>query len=360
MFASPALVRQVARRSPRIRALPVAIQRRIYASAGDVTGAGDYAVTGAPSGLNMRSAASSGAQSVGMLQNGDVVQSDGTVDNGYAYCRFVGTSGMQDGWVSVMYLAPTSAPAGSPAPAGPDLSAGTYKVKTVDGKGVNFREAPSTDAVIMGGLPDGSTFEATGENMNFFSHGAADGKMGWVASIYLVPATAAQGSGALELSAADTLQLRTILAAWSHATSGAPAYGLATDMATTPAADVRQAQVVAAFQQWHGGLRTDGVVDVPTQNAVLGWAQNAVVGAAGGGPNPLGLPQLPAGGGVTPGPAPSPGPKQTPDGTPIQPVSTSSGPSGGPSDATPLLLVGGAVVAGLLLLEQKKKKKGKR
>ena len=346
MFAPPALVANLAARSPRIRALPMATQRQIAASCGDVNAAGDYVVTGAPSGVMMHTAASRLAASLGTLSDGDVVIASGAVDNGFAYVRVIGTTGTQDGWVSQVYLAPTTLQAGSPAPAGADLAPGDYAVRTSGGTGVTFREAPSTDAVPIRNLPDRTVVTATGENVNFFAQVSTGGVTGWAAAVYLVPVSSAPGVGGLELTPADVLQLRTILTAWSHATPGAPAYGLPTDLVASAAAAARQEQIVTAFQQWHGGLRTDGVVDAPTQAAVLGWAQNAVAGGPppGGipidhpGPNqppPVQLPPLPP----PPGPAPPPAKAKPPGGIPI------------------VLIVGGAVVGGLLLLEQKKKKK---
>jgi hypothetical protein len=345
MFAPPALVANLAARSPRIRALPMATQRQIAASCGDVNAAGDYVVTGAPSGVMMHTAASTSAASLGTLNDGDVVIASGAVDNGFAYVRVIGTTGTQDGWVSQVYLAPTTLQAGSPAPAGADLAPGDYAVRTSGGTGVTFREAPSTDAVPIRNLPDRTVVTATGENVNFFAQVSEGGVTGWAAAVYLVPVSSAPGVGGLDLTPADALQLRTILAAWSHATPGAPAYGLPTDLASSAAADARQAQAVMAFQSWHGAMRTDGVVDQPTQAAILGWAQNAVAGGPPPGPGqvtrdfpptPPPLPPLPPPPGPTPGPAPAPA---KPGGIPI------------------VLIVGGALVGGLLLLEQKKKKK---
>ena len=280
-FGSPALVREVARRSPRIQALPVATQRQI------VTACGSLALVATPS-------------------------TPGT---------------------------------------GTDVTAGVYLItNTPNGQGAPLRSAASTSAAALDTIPEGAAVIATGENDNFFARVQAPGagaSMGWISTMFLTPqSTVTTAAGGLVLTAPEVLQLRTLLAAWSHQQGGN--YGVnAGDFDQSAAADGAQAIVVAQFQRWRGGLRTDGVVDSPTQVAVLSWAQDAVVGV------------------VTPGgPVQTPGGQRLPvppAGTPGAPTGTPGAPSPPPASSFPVVpvVIAAVVLGALLLQEQKKKKRGK-
>jgi len=299
MFAPPSLVASLALLSPQVRALPEAVRRRI-AQAGDVPGPGRYRVVGVTTVLNVRDAASTAARINATVKNGALGTSDGTVDNGFAYIIY--DTG-ESGWSSVQYLAPeglapvAAAPAAAPggaAPQGPDLVPGEYVVATAQDP-LNLRASPSTAAAVVFALPKGAHVIASGLNQNYFAQVQHEGiHTGWAASHYLVPASQAVLGGGLVLSGADLLQLRTMLAAWASATAGAPAYGSASDLAMTTAAAGRQAEVLAAFQVWNNSnrgtaLRTDGVVDQASRDALIAWGAAAVGIATPTGPAaPLG------------------------------------------------------------------------
>jgi len=276
MFAPAGLVREVARRSPRIQRLPVATQRQIARSYG--AGAATMATS---------------------LTTG----------------------------------------------AGPDVAAGNYVVSgTPNGAGAPLYSAASNASAPVDTIPEGGTVAATGENDNFFarvSPAGAASVTGWISVLYLTPTLPAGVlvAGALALTFAEKLQLRTMLAAWSHATPGAPVYGVVSDdFAQTALADGRQATEVAAFQKWRGGLRQDGVVDDATRAAITAWAQGALAntppGAVPGAANP---PTPPAGQGNEP-----PAGYVTPN---------------PPSSGAGWALAAAAALLALLLLEQKKKGK---
>jgi uncharacterized protein YgiM (DUF1202 family) len=353
MFAPPSLVASLALMSPQLRALPDAMRRRL-AQAGDVPGPGRYVVTGAPSGLNVRVSGSTSAQSLGTVPNGSVGTSDGTVDNGFAYMQW---DNGKSGWSSVAYLAPeANAPvaavpaavsvAPAPAPMGPDLTPGSYVVNTATDP-LNLRASPSTAAPVVGTIPRGATVQASGMNQNYFAQVQYEGKTGWAAAAFLTPSGAVvqTAGGGLILSTADLLQLRAMLAAWSNATAGAPSYGSVSDLALTDPAMARQAEVLAAFQKWSNAnkgtnLRTDGIVDGATRDALVSWGAQAV-GAAPADPA-SGAPTLP----------------------PAQPIATDGGGGGGGPSTTQAAAGGVAMLLGLgllavfFLVEEKKKRRG--
>lgn len=296
-FAPPSLVATLLVLSPKLASLPAATKRAI-SEAGDVPGPGRYRVVGAPSGLNVRASGSTNAPIVATVLNGSTGTSDGTIDNGFAFVQY--DSG-PSGWSSVGYLAPEAQPApsaGGGAPTHPDLPPGTYVVATQSDP-LNLRSSPSTaGANIIGSIPKGAKVKASGMNQNYFAQVEYNGQIGWAASAYLVleSSIVQSQSGELVLSAADLLQLRTMLAAWANATQGAPSYGAPSDMALDAAAMARQGEVLAAFQKWSNAnkgtaLRTDGIVDQATRDALIAWSGAAVAGATPAGPT--GLPTLP-------------------------------------------------------------------
>jgi len=224
------------------------------------------------------------------------------------------------------------------SPAGTDVPAGNYLVtNTPNGAGAPLLASATNAAAAVDTVPEGGMVAATGENSNFFARVSPSGAAsvtGWISVMYLTPALPA----GFVLTFAEKLQLRTILAAWSHATAGAPVYGVnSADFAQTALADGRQATIVAAFQRWRGGLRTDGIVDPATQAAITGWAQQALTGQAN----------------TPPGAIPGPNPPAPPGGLSLNEPPAGSAPSSG-AGAGFALAVGAALLA-LLLLEQKKK-----
>jgi hypothetical protein len=255
--------------------------------------------------------------------------------------------------IAATYGAGATAVATSTSPgSGTDVTAGLYLISNPPSGGAPLLASASNGSAALAYLPEGAGVQATGENANFFARvttGVAS-QSGWVSVMYLTPApaTGAGSSGGLTLTFAEKLQLRTILAAWSQATSGVPVYGVNSgDFAQTALADGTQAMIVAAFQRWRGGLRTDGVVDDATRAAITGWAQQALTGA----PNPNQLPAFPVPG--LPGAPPAIPGAPTPLALSEPPAEPSSG------GAAPVLLLGAAALLGLLLLEQKKKGKRK-
>jgi len=292
MFAPPALVSAALAMSPKLRDLPAATRRRIL-EAGAAAGPGWYRVVGVTSVLNVRDVASLQGRVNGTVKNGELGLSDGTEDNGYIFVQF--DSG-PIGWASAAYLAPdgaavpvpvaTAPSGGGAAPAGSDLTPGEYVVATqVDP--LNLRASPSTAAAIVATMPKGDHVIASGMNANNFAQVQHGQHTGWAASAYLVPASqvVATAGGDLVLTGADLLQLRALLAAWSHGTTGAPEYGSAADLELTAPAMARQGEVLAAFQSWwnanrNGNLRTDGIVDAATRDALTAWGAQAVGGGA--------------------------------------------------------------------------------
>jgi len=303
MFAPPSLVAALVAVSPQLQALPAGTRRRI-AEAGDVDGPGRYVVVGAPSGLNVRDSGSTSAHVNATVPNGSIGSSPGLVDNGFTYVQW---DNGKSGWSSVTYLAPEGqAPApvavakgpatASPAPQGPDLAPGDYVV-TTQTTDLNLRASPSTGAAVLRSIPKGEHVQASGLNQNYFAQVQYMGTVGWAAAAYLTPASKVvqTAGGDLVLSAADLLQLRAMLAAWSNATAGAPSYGAPSDLELTGAAAARQALALSAFQQWNNSnrgtnLRTDGVVDAATRDALVAWSAQAVGQAPMG---PAGAPELP-------------------------------------------------------------------
>lgn len=354
MLSSPSLVAALAVASPQIRSLPLSVQRQI-AQAGDVAGPGRYVVTGAPHGLNVRPSASLSNTPVAVVPEGSIGTSDGTTDNGFAYVQWdTGPAG----WSSVAYLAPegaatvtTSNDSPVSAPSAAELPAGSYVVVT-ETDPLNLRASPAiADGNVLATIPKGATVTATGKNQNYFAEVTYQGIKGWAAAKYLTPASSIQqsGDGVLLLTKADVVQLRTILAAWANATTGAPAYGTPDDFADTAAATQRQQDEVAAFQKWSNAnrgtsLRTDGFVDAETRAALNAWGTDAIATAASGGPSPTGLPTLP------------PANPVVTDGADGTPVAVSDKPSGssGASSLLPILLLGGAAL--FFVLEEKKRR----
>lgn len=347
MFAPPSLVATLVTLSPTLRDLPKGTRQAI-AEAGDVPGPGRYRVVGAPSGLNVRESGSTNAKILATVPNGTLGTSDGTIDNGFAFVQYDTGPG---GWSSVAYLAPEAqAPvsAGGGAPNASDLPAGTYIVTTQTDP-LNIRSQPSTQASIVGTIPKGAAVKVTGVNQNFFAAVDYQGKLGWAAAAYLSPESSIVqgGDGGLILSGADLLQLRAMLVAWANATQGAPSYGSAADLELTQAAMNRQGVVLAAFQNWSNNtkgtlLRTDGIVDQPTRDALVQWSGAAVAAAdPAGGP---GLPTLPVN---TPAPGAPPAPPPEAQGAPVAEQASKAG----------LFAVLAIGLAAFLLLEEKKKKR---
>src|SRR5271166_1475799 len=122
-FGSPALVREVARRSSRIRALPVATQRQIHQACGSLalvatpstpgTGtdltAGTYLVTNTPNGAGapLRGNPSTSAAPLDMIPEGAAVIATGENNNFFAKVAAPG-AGASTGWISTMFLTPQS------------------------------------------------------------------------------------------------------------------------------------------------------------------------------------------------------------------------------------------------------------
>ena len=315
MFAPPALVSSLALLSPQLQSLPEGTKRRI-AQSGDVSGPGRYVVVGVSSVLNVRDAGNTSARVNGTLKNGELVTSDGTLDNGFA---FIQADSGPIGWASVAYLAPegnatvtqVSAVQSTSAPAGPELVPGEYVVTLSSGY-LNLRSAPSTNAAPVGQLQNGAHVTASGANQNNFAQVKdGQGNVGWASTHYLVPVgqSVQTAGGDLVLTGADLVQLRTMLAAWANATPNAPPYGTASDLELTSAAAAHQAQVLSAFQAWSNAnrstnLRTDGIVDAATRDALVNWGAQAV-GAAP--TSPTGVPELPPSQTVSTDPVPADG-----------------------------------------------------
>lgn len=340
-FAPPALVDSLALLSPALRRMPLAVHRRII-DAGDVPGPGRYRVTGITSALNVRASASLNAAVVATVKNGELGTSDGTVDNGFAFIQF--DSG-PSGWSSVAFLAPEASAAvtsgGASAPKAPDLAAGAYAAKVDDW--LNLRSGPTTTASVIGKILPGEIVQASGLNDNYFAQvKTKDGIVGWAAAGYLVPATQAIAGGDLVLTGSDLIQLRTMLTAWAHATK-ATDYGTPDDLLFDAAAMSRQTQAVEAFQKWNNSnkgtaLRTDGIVDQATRDALVAWSQGAVAGSPAVAPTDPALPP----------------PEPTGDGAPSIVETVPAGKAAG-AGAIVLLLVAG--LGAFLVLEEKKRKR---
>lgn len=349
MFAPPALVAALAISSPQVRALPLGLQRRI-ADAGDVAGPGRVVVSGAPHGLNVRPGPSLSNTPIALVHEGDVGTTDGTVDSGFAYVQW--DSG-PSGWSSVAYLAPDGQGSDTPvsAPTAAELEPGRYVVVTLTDD-LNLRASPAiADGNVLATIPKGAEVQASGKNQNYFAEVTYNNVTGWAAAKYLAPVSSIQqgGDGVLILSFADATQLRTMLAAWSNATSGAPAYGTPSDFENSAAATARQQAEVAAFQQWSNAhrnttLRTDGFVDAATRTAILAWSTDALAGAASTPASPTGLPELPP---VNP---------VVTDGEDGGVVPVSDTASSSSSSAGPLIAIAAAAVAYFLVVEEKKKR----
>ena len=315
--------------------------QRAILDTGDVPGPGRYRVT-ATSGLNVHDAPSLASHVNATVPNGALGTSDGTVDNGFAYLKFDNGA---SGWASVVYLAPelttaimTSSATSGTAPPGPELSAGFYAAKVSDW--LNLRSAPSMNATAIGKILPGEVVEASGANQNFFAEvKTKDGQIGWASTAYLVPAGEAAQSADLILTASDLVQLRTMLAAWAGATKVID-YGAPSDLALDAPAMARQNAAVEAFQKWWnatkgGSLRTDGVVDKATRDALVQWSQGALAGAP-----------------------PATATATTDNATPTSdPALVTTTPAKATSAAAPLLLLGVAALGLFIVLEEKKKRK---
>lgn len=352
-FAPPVLVAQIALRSPQIRSLPLGLQRAIQES-GDVAGPGRYVVTGTHgTGVNIRQSASVSAKAIGLAKEGASGTTDGTVDNGFAYVTW---DNGDEGWSSVLYLAPeasggiVSGGGGAPqsAPVGPEIPAGAYVVTTaVDD--LNLRSQPViAQGNVLATIPKGAVVQATGENQNYFAKVIYNGVTGWASTSFLTAQGGVQqggSGGVLILSAADTLQLRTLLAAWANATPNVPQYGSPANFLMNEDASRAQEDEVYAFQKWNNAtkgtsLRTDGVVDQATRAAITNWATNAAGAPV---PSPAGLPP------ITPA-----NPIATDPLSPEQ-VSVDQTPSSGSS--LPLGALGALAIGLFFVLEEKKKRK---
>jgi SH3-like domain-containing protein len=160
----------------------------------------DWKVTGTEgAGARLREGPSLQAETKSTLDDGTVVDPVGgpVVNDGISWSQ-VRTKTGDLGWIADSLLQPpagsglaASPPAATQAStAAPSTASGSYRIGGTDGLGVNFREAPGTDAAIIGSLAEGAVVEALEETRTVgdltWRKIRANGREGWVVTAALV------------------------------------------------------------------------------------------------------------------------------------------------------------------------------
>ncbi len=159
---------------------------------------GLYAVgddTPAHAGVVLRSSASSSAEKLATLAEGDVVYYDGgATKNGYAPVRWQsGTGAYVSGWVMYRFLVyyaegtlPEPSDSAPPDSAFPD-GAGTAHVayNTPDHYGVRMRSGPSSSSDDLGILPEGTPVSVLGNVSGEYTQISCAYGTGWILSKYI-------------------------------------------------------------------------------------------------------------------------------------------------------------------------------
>jgi len=247
----------------------VPVQGSPPAAAGQHAPPGRYQVTG--DGVRLRENPSTVDGAILASYNrGATLTADGTNSNGFAR---VAMDDGRSGWMSTAYLGPI----GQAAVAQPSPVAG----------------GENTVSAGVGTGPLAGAYSPPGGGLSgSFTPPAASG------GTFTPPVLPPSGGPVVEPPVIDpnkvatlptaTLQARTILAAWDRKV-GKGDYGKPSDFEATPEANDRQRSALARFQTaWGRGLRTDGILDGATYDALVKWAaeldaQSATTGGASGG-----------------------------------------------------------------------------
>lgn len=325
---SPALVSAVASTSPRIKNAPLAVQRAAH-DVGRLAGA--CLVVGAD-GAPLRSSPSVDAPILGIVPEAVMVSCSGEARNGFAAVALAKNHETIEGWISLTRLVPANvahaqgagdlasslaAAVQAVSQATPNtiatavqsateqaegaLPAGTYRVQTRDGDGLNLRSGPSTSTAILIAMPEGSRVTAKGTGANGFAAVDFEGRAGFAAAQYLV-ADSGPKPGPIETvtPSLSDLQVRIILTAWSELEPSADVYGGPDTWDTGPAGAALQRAELAQFQE-RAGLAPSGNLDGATKIALTRWAAShvaevaaATAKASQGGAGPALPPEQPA------------------------------------------------------------------
>jgi len=145
-------------------------------------------VTGTPI-LNVRSGPDTGSTLVTTLNSGQIVLLQGrSTDNVWLQVRLPDG---QLGWVSSLYVAPAIALTDVPvASATQPANVGGEANGVVVGAGIlNVRSGPGTGSNLLTTLADGQTVGLEGRNADasWLKLRLADGSLGWVSSLYVIP-----------------------------------------------------------------------------------------------------------------------------------------------------------------------------
>jgi uncharacterized protein YraI len=126
----------------------------------------------ATSDLNLRSGPGTNFRVLRVIRNGDQVQLNGRVQNGFQDVTYNGTAG----WAHGDYLKPLGPGMPPPGPAGWGHTTAA----------VNLRSGPSTGHKVLQVVPNRAPVQLLGQQQNGFIYASHEGLVGWIHGDYVV------------------------------------------------------------------------------------------------------------------------------------------------------------------------------